>query len=197
MAYQFIPLTPIPAHHVVHVIHAVGPTGSNGTQQYPKLTDWQLVSIMKPMIEDKILNVYGTKQSNEENAQNMLANLKKIAECAMCILCKIERDHGYCSCECLRALMHNQTAKGEFNNVVSRALLICFSFADLKICLDKTHKRNAVTEVNPHHSTFHQNAPKPANAAEEKTIEIIEQLEKLKTQSDKLRKELENMLSNH
>lgn len=190
-----IHLIPFPARHVVtHVLHTVGPSGSNGTQQFPKLTDWELVCIMKPMIEEKILKVFGTKQSKEENAQNMLVNLKKIAKCAKGILCQIECDHGYCSCECLRALMHNQTTQGKADDIVFQALLICFSFADLQIRLDKTRKRNAVTVVDPSHTIYHHNALNPDHDAHEKASKILDELDELKKKADKLQEALHKLL---
>ena len=105
-------IIPIPGRRQVHVhtVHTIGPVGPNGTQQFPKLTDCELICILNPLIHTKIMCNYAKTSSDEQNARNILANLKPIVQCATEILCQIEHEHGYCSCECLGAMMRNQSA---------------------------------------------------------------------------------------
>jgi hypothetical protein len=133
---QLVQIPGIPGSvRVVHY-HTVGPTGPNGTQQFPKLTDCELVRILMPLINEKIISVYCNQGGKAKNAQNILANLKPAAECAKGILRRVEAERGYCSCECLRAMHHHQAMEGKMCDLVYRALMVCFSFADLQIQLE-------------------------------------------------------------
>lgn len=142
----FIPV-PLPgaSHHVV--FHTVGPSGPNGTQQFPKLSDCELYDILHPMIHHKITCVYAIKESDVLNAQNMLANMEVIVNISIEILSKVEKERGYCSCECLRAFQSVVTQNGHACDVVFKALMICMSLAALKIQLK--HIRNAKSETDP------------------------------------------------
>jgi hypothetical protein len=67
MSYHYVyPVPPLPpgTHQVVY--HAVGPSGPNGTQQFPKLSDCDLVEILYPMISNKIMHVYANNEINQK-----------------------------------------------------------------------------------------------------------------------------------
>lgn len=185
---------PVPGSHVIHIhhTHTVGPYGANGTQQFPKLTDRELISILKPLIHGSIIDVYCTKGGKTQNAQNILTNLQPIVECTKKIFQKVKAEHGYCSCECIGAMQRNQAAQGQACDFVYRALMVAFSFADLHIQMAKIDKKDTLTVipaanyptdfVDPHNGVYHQNSPSPQDR-EKRLRELIESLEKLHNES--------------
>ena len=170
---------PVPGSHIV-VHHIVGPRGANGTQQFPKLTDYDLVCILKPFITEHIINVYCKEGGKNKNAQCILANLKPIAKCAKVMFCNVEAEHGYCSCECVAAIQRNQAAQGQLCDLVYRALMVCFTFADLQIQLDKIGKKH---DPKP-------SAPQlPSEEPSEETLKrLIERLHELHKESEMIHK---------
>ena len=157
-----------PGGHVVLHLHHTGPEGGNGTQQFPKLTDCELCSLLKPMIEESILCVYAMKPTEALGAQNLMANLHPIVKIALTIFARIERQHGYCSCECVGAMHRVQEAHGGLSHPIFLALMVCLSFADLTIRLSKakkTDKRGEPTAIDPTHPIFHAHAPRPSPTA--------------------------------
>ena len=195
-----------PGTHQIHIhtVHSVGPPGANGTQQFPKLTDTELMCILRPLIREKIIDKYYTGGSKERNAQIILANLKDIVACTEEIFCCVEKEHGYCSCECLRAIHHNQVAAGHQCDLVFRALMICFTFADLQIQLKCSKQKHApdpadstaVTTVpkpeyhkdfvDPANRVFHQNSLNPKTGAHN-IEDILDRLDKLQEENEWLR----------
>jgi hypothetical protein len=162
-------------HHIY--THRVGPTGANGTQVFPKLTDNELMCILRPLIHKKIIDKYCTGGSKEKNAQIILANLTAIVPCTEDIFCCVKKEYGYCSCECLRAIHHNQVAAGHACDLVFRALMICFTFADLKIQLDEICHKEATGKGT--HTT-----PSRRETVHNELIELMEKLDKLQKESD-------------
>ncbi len=193
MNYGFIPT---PGSHVIHVhhMHTVGPVGHNGTQQFPKLTDCELVQILMPPIRDKIKNVYCIKGDEPLNAQNILSNLKPIVECCKSIFCEVEARHGYCSCECLGAIQRTHMAAGKTCDVVYRALMVCFTFADLQIQLDMICARRR--SGSPPHSSSTANPGRESSESkshDDKLKKLIEEFEEVERMSTKLKREIENL----
>ena len=185
MSFPFPPgFIPVPGSH--HVIHFVGPPGANGTQQFPKLTDCDLVGILNPLIVEHIINKYCTKHGKDKNAKCILANLKPIVKCAKEIFYKIEKEHGYCSCECIGAMQRNQAARGQLCDLVYRALMVCFTFADLQIQLDKYSKRSEPEAKAPRGTNTPNHAETPQETPQERLKRLIDKLEKLHEESDKL-----------
>lgn len=172
-----------PGGRVVHVHHIVGPPGANGTQQFPKLTDYDLVRILNPLIVKNIIDVYCNEGGKERKAQCILANLKPIVEYAKGMFCKIETKHGYCSCECVAAIQRNQAAQGKLCDVVYRALMVCFTFADLQIQLDKIRTKSEAEDSNP---------PEPSaptlqdDSADERLKALIKQWHDLHEECEKI-----------
>lgn len=184
MSFPFPPgfIPPPGTHYIVH--HHVGPPGANGTQQFPKLTDYELVSIIRPLIVEHIINKFCNEGGKDNNAQSILANLQPIVKIAKIIFCKIEAEHGYCSCECVAAMQRNQAAQGQLHDLVYRALMVCFTFADLQICLEKISKRGkAKVKESPPPS-----APTQEDPSNEKLKELIKQWHKLREECDKIHK---------
>ena len=193
MDHGFIPT---PGSQVIHVhhIHTVGPVGRNGTQQFPQLTDCQLVQILMPPIREKIINVYCIKGDKPLNAQNILSNLKPIVECCKSIFCEVRARHGYCSCECLGAIQRTQMAAGKTCDVVYRALMVCFTFADLQIQLDMICARRS--SESPSHSSSTANPGRESSelkSHEEKLEKLIKEFEEVERMSKKLKREIENL----
>jgi hypothetical protein len=198
MDHGFIP-SPTPGNHVVcvHTVHTVGPIGRNVTQQFPQLTDCQLVQILMPPIREKIINVYCIKGDKPLNAQYILSNLKPIVECSKSIFCEVRARHGYCSCECLGAIQRTQMAAGKTCDVVYRALMVCFTFADLQIQLDMICARRS--SESPPHSSSTANPGRETSEVkshEDKIRELIEQLKNVERMCTNLKREIENLTEN-
>lgn len=164
------------------VHHIVGPPGANGTQQFPKLTDYDLICILKPLINEKIINIYCNEGGKERKAQSILANLKPIAEYAKDMFRKIEAEHGYCSCECVAAMQRNQAAQGQLCDLVYRALMVCFTFADLQIQLEKISNKGKVKPKAPRPTTTTNHMETP----EERLRKLVEKLQELHRESNVL-----------
>jgi len=206
MSYHYVyPVPPLPpgTHQVVY--HAVGPSGPNGTQQFPKLSDCDLVEILYPMISNKIMHVYANKGSKELNAQNILANINCIVLTAKDILLNVEKAHGYCSCECLRALRWVQTQKGRAGDLVFKALMICMDFAALMIQLNcikdlkaKSQTEHSISKVDPAHGVYHTYAPRPTAPAytfhDENIKNIWDELRKIEESENSVREHIRKIL---
>ena len=192
---QFFPL---PGTRHVHIIHTVGPVGKNGTQQFPKLTDSELVAIIRPLVQTKIIKVYCVKGGESQNARNILANLRKILRCAKEIFMQVEREHGYCSCECLCAIQRIQVAHGEVCDWVYRALMVCLTMADLQIQLDEMDKRNGDSSGARHPTAPHRTPSKDYKRTEdkdEKVRKLMEKLDQLHKESEAIHREIQQELN--
>ena len=189
MSFRLPPgFIPVPGSH--HVIHIVGPPGANGTQQFPKLSDCDLVCILNPLIVEHIINKYCKKDGKDKNARCILANLRPIVKCATAIFKKIEEEHGSCSCECIGAMQRNQAAQGQLCDLVYRALRVCFTFADLLIQLDKiNNKSEPEAEASRKAST-----PTPKEASEEKIKKLISRWDQLQKEIGELQKTIHREL---
>jgi hypothetical protein len=185
-----------PGGHVVHHIHYVGPSGANGTQQFPKLTDCELCSLLKPLLQKSILCVYAVQSTEAKSAQNMLAHLLPIVKSGMEIFTQIEKQHGYCSSECIGAMQRVQTEHGGLHELVFEALIICLSFANLEIQICKAKEEKAeprkdiipVAIIDPNHTVFHQHSPKPTPSASQVDIEaMLTELHKITKREQELR----------
>jgi hypothetical protein len=190
---------------LIHTMHSVGPPGANGTQQFPKMTDPELVAILKPLIRDTINVKYCCSSNSLSDAQNVLANLRPIVECCKKIFCKVETEHGYCSCECLRALQRHQVISGKACDPVFRAVMICFTFADLQMqlaCAKPTDAAKAAASttvtrvqkrkypvdlVDPHNKVFHQHSQDP-NTHEGHIKDLLDKLDHIHEESEWLRR---------
>ena len=176
---------------MVHHYHYVGPSGANGTQQFPKLTDCELCCILKPHIQKSILCVYANKSTEAQSAQNMLAHLVQIVKSGTDIFETIEKQHGYCSCECIGALHRVQAEHRGLHVLVFEALMICLSFADLEIQICKAKKDKTepgeniipVAIIDPAHTVYHQHNPRPStttpSAPPQNIEELLQELHKL------------------
>ena len=185
-----------PGGHVVYVHHTVGPVGHNGTQQFPKLTDCELIRIMSTPILEHIVKVYCTKEDKPLNAQNILSHLKEIVECSKSILCAMERQHGYCSCECLGAMRRNQEASGKTCDVVYRALMVCFTFADLQIQLDSICAKRSSRPSPRNGGTANSGGEASGStSAEERLKCLFDRLDKLQRESDEIQQQITTMVN--
>ena len=185
-----------PGGQVVHHIHYVGPSGANGTQQFPKLTDCELCCLLKPLIQESILCVYANQPTEAQSAQNMLAHLLDIVKSGLEIFKKIEKERGYCSSECIGALMRVQAQHGGMCELVFEALIICLSFANLEmqICMAKKPKTEPkhdiipVAIIDPSHTVIHPNIPQsPPSAPTHDIQDLIDELHKLIEREKELR----------
>ena len=204
--YHPVHRTDIKHIHIYHT-HQPGVIGPNGTQQFPKLTDCELACIICREIHEKIKKVYCCKETSCENAHNILANLKNAMEIAKDILTQIEKERGYCSCECLRAYMLTEISIGRLCDLETRAIMVCMAYADVQIQIDKHKQHNSISRVDPNHKIYHQNAPQPSHSytiptalvvpghgqsvnheeKEKHLKELIEKLEKIEEESELLK----------
>jgi hypothetical protein len=115
------------------------PVGPNGTQQFAKLDDKTLFTIVHSYASRGFWHRYYNQTDVKQSTKNIIANLKEIIKEAAGILLMVQKEHGYTPNEIVGALRRHIWKGGiPDTNPAMRMYIVAFGIASILIEVNGT-----------------------------------------------------------